>query len=712
MGVTALWKVIEDLNAVDHSTIQHLAAMHFNRNEYHGFRLGIDATAWHYHVRNTPDKWGVNADVRILFLRILGLMCHGVLPIFVFDGHEKPAWKNSPTPPATEAEARRIRSPFPTRSPHSLLTRLLDILGLPWLVAKGDGEAELAFMANRGEIDAILSDDSDVLLFGGPKVLRHNSLGLSGNKDIRPLHPHVCEDAPDGIPYEKDHSYRIYTLKHIEHLTGLDRASFVLIGLLTGADYAGNGVGKIGMTGAQALARCDFGDDAPRLGPELVAKYNELRHEPGRFQLFLKDWKERIAVELETNTHKMSSQRNFVGAKALRQDSAAFSIPVLDAYLDPPVHGHKRQPITEFDKDIPVADLVLWCIDTFQWSKKEVETTLCRSLYPYFVHREIRQAAIAIDKNVPRSLSQFSLSVPTGSVVCNIVQRQTKICSGHVDSYTVEMDKDVVARTTRLALPEIDKWPDGPHNVGTGRRTAELKDLQIGDWRHDVPVKLIKSHPLFREMADAWEHRREEKKRRKAEEAAAVQARKAEREERRRLGLSASPQKSKVPPTSQRNQKISSYLSPTKPSVRRESAAQQTKGQSTLLSVAEQTKADFVERVRRARTPTPDNDSEEFSDEEIRAAFDNRKSIFSSSDPFAPRSSRQRMPRCRSEQKSSEKNKEGAPVRFIETGRNTLELLSSDDSSSDDACRVMAPSKNRAAKSASGDSVGVIVIGD
>lgn len=50
---------------------------------------------------------------------------------------------------------------------------MVDLLGkLNILKARGEAEAELAFLNREGYIDAVLTDDVDALVFGAKKVVR------------------------------------------------------------------------------------------------------------------------------------------------------------------------------------------------------------------------------------------------------------------------------------------------------------------------------------------------------------------------------------------------------------------------------------------------------------------------------------------------------------------------------------------------------------
>ncbi len=74
---------------------------------------------------------------------------------------------------------------------------LLGYLGIPFIHAPCEGEAQAAFMATKGEVWASASRDFDSLLFGAPRLLRY--LTLTGRKRLPkrgtsvPLQPELIE---------------------------------------------------------------------------------------------------------------------------------------------------------------------------------------------------------------------------------------------------------------------------------------------------------------------------------------------------------------------------------------------------------------------------------------------------------------------------------------------------------------------------------------
>ncbi len=75
--------------------------------------------------------------------------------------------------------------------------RLLDLLGVPWVQAPGEGEAQAAFMARKGDVWAANSRDYDSLLFGAPRLVRyltiHGAEWLPSKGRARRLEPEIIE---------------------------------------------------------------------------------------------------------------------------------------------------------------------------------------------------------------------------------------------------------------------------------------------------------------------------------------------------------------------------------------------------------------------------------------------------------------------------------------------------------------------------------------
>jgi flap endonuclease-1 len=118
--------------------------------------------------------------------------------------------------------------------------RLLQLLGIPFIQAPSEAEAQAAYMALKGEVWAASSKDYDSLLFNAPKLLRY--LTISGREFLpskitsRPLKPELIE-----------------LNKFLSHW-GITREQLIDIAILIGTDFNA-GVKGIGPNKALGLIR-------------------------------------------------------------------------------------------------------------------------------------------------------------------------------------------------------------------------------------------------------------------------------------------------------------------------------------------------------------------------------------------------------------------------------------------------------------------------
>ncbi len=138
------------------------------------------------------DAGRVTSHLNGLLFRTTRLVTdYGIRPIFVFDG-PPPELKRAEIAKRREAreKARReheeaiargdLGTAFSKAVSATRLTRemtedaktLLTYLGILWIQAPSEGEAEAAFLARRGDAWAAGSKDYDALLFGAPRLVR------------------------------------------------------------------------------------------------------------------------------------------------------------------------------------------------------------------------------------------------------------------------------------------------------------------------------------------------------------------------------------------------------------------------------------------------------------------------------------------------------------------------------------------------------------
>ncbi len=101
--------------------------------------------------------------------------------------------------------------------------RLICAMGLPFVDAPSEGEAQAAHMAAKGDVQLVGSQDYDALLFGAPRVVRN--LAITGKRKLPRKNIYVDVE-PEIIDLEEELSR-----------LGLTRKQLVEIGILCGTDY-------------------------------------------------------------------------------------------------------------------------------------------------------------------------------------------------------------------------------------------------------------------------------------------------------------------------------------------------------------------------------------------------------------------------------------------------------------------------------------------
>jgi flap endonuclease-1 len=188
------------------------------------------------------SKGRITSHLSGLFYRTINLMQEGIRPVFVFDG-EPPSFKEK-----TREERREFREEMRKKleeakakgdietiriasQASAILTQemvkqakeLLTYMGIPWVQAPSEGEAQCAFLVARGYVYAAASQDYDSLLFGSPKLIRN--LSITGKRKL-PRKNEYIEIKPELIE-----------LKEVLDTLGITREQLIIIGLLVGTDY-------------------------------------------------------------------------------------------------------------------------------------------------------------------------------------------------------------------------------------------------------------------------------------------------------------------------------------------------------------------------------------------------------------------------------------------------------------------------------------------
>ena len=110
--------------------------------------------------------------------------------------------------------------------------RLLTELGVPWIQAPSEGEAQAAYLTTKGDADYCGSQDYDSLLFGATSLVRN--MTVSGRRKVPRKRVYV-EVVPE-----------IMKLDHVLKELELTREQLIDVAILVGTDYNPDGVKGIG----------------------------------------------------------------------------------------------------------------------------------------------------------------------------------------------------------------------------------------------------------------------------------------------------------------------------------------------------------------------------------------------------------------------------------------------------------------------------------
>lgn len=119
--------------------------------------------------------------------------------------------------------------------------KLLDVMGIPWIQAPSEGEAQAAHLAKRGDADYCASQDYDSLLFGAPKLVRN--VTISGRRRL-PSKNVFIEVVPE-----------IVELAQVLRECSISYEQLVDVGILIGTDFNPDGIEGLGPKTALKLIK-------------------------------------------------------------------------------------------------------------------------------------------------------------------------------------------------------------------------------------------------------------------------------------------------------------------------------------------------------------------------------------------------------------------------------------------------------------------------
>lgn len=210
-----------------------------------------------------------------LFYRNMNLLSLSIKPIYIIDG--KP-----PSLKKVEIERRRVvkeaatvryaealaKGDFEGARKYAQATsvvkdymvddtkRILDLLGVPWVLAPSEGEATAAHLTKTGVATDAASQDFDSLLFGARRLVRN--VTVSGKRKL-PGRNVFVDVEPEEI-----------VLKEVLERLGVSEGMLVDVGILVGTDFNPDGFKGIGPVKALKMVK-QYGrlEKVPGIGEEL-----------------------------------------------------------------------------------------------------------------------------------------------------------------------------------------------------------------------------------------------------------------------------------------------------------------------------------------------------------------------------------------------------------------------------------------------------------
>ncbi len=199
----------------------------------------------------------VTSHLSGIFFRIISFLENDIKPVFVFDGappefksgtleqrREKKAVAENAYRHAVEVGDTRaafIHARAATRVDESIIAgtkKLLSYMGIPYIDAESEGEAQAAYMVMNGDARYSISQDYDSLLFGAPRLVRN--LTVSRKRKVR---GRVMTVNPEEI-----------LLDEVLAGKGITREELVEIGILVGTDF-NSGVKGVGAKTALRIVK-------------------------------------------------------------------------------------------------------------------------------------------------------------------------------------------------------------------------------------------------------------------------------------------------------------------------------------------------------------------------------------------------------------------------------------------------------------------------
>ena len=289
----------------------------------------------------TDSKGNITSHLLGIFSRTTHLMQKGVKCVFVFDG-EAPALKQKERDrrKALKEQAQREynvakeqedtdamrkyaqRTTTITQDMVDDAKKLLTALGIPVIQAPSEGEAQAAYMAQKGDVDFVASQDADVFLFQAPKVIRNLSILGKRKKTSK-------------LSYETI-GPELITLSDLYNQLGIDNQKLIALSMLIGTDFNPGGIKGIGPKNALKIVKeantleevftlANWDEKSPELSWQEVYEVFTKMPVTDEYELEFKQIDEDALIQLLCEEHDFSRNRVVTTITKIQKQQQTFA---------------------------------------------------------------------------------------------------------------------------------------------------------------------------------------------------------------------------------------------------------------------------------------------------------------------------------------------------------------------------------------------------
>ncbi|KAJ7765936.1 PIN domain-like protein [Mycena maculata] len=349
MGVPKLWEILGP--AAEPRSLLNLATIEGFQRKSQGRRtltIGVD-------IRQAGGVLNITASLMLekLFYQLSNFLLAPITFVFIFDGPGRPSVKRGTQVIHRQAEFMQY------------LKAMIVNFGFHYYEAS-PSEAELAELNSHGEIDAIITEDSDAFIFGAECLIKSSRSSVQ-------------------------HISMIYTQDSIESTEGvtLGKNDMFLCALLLGGDYHA-GVSGAGIMITQTLAAQGFGE-------RLV---NILRSYKGsELEVHLSSWRDDLRQELRHNLSGTLNKRHPKLADNIPETFPSRSVSEL--YLNPLTSRSPQflGPMPDISSWMPrepnIPAITAFCCSRFGWNGEYLLKKFNTNLWPGVAFKLISSVSLS-----------------------------------------------------------------------------------------------------------------------------------------------------------------------------------------------------------------------------------------------------------------------------------------------------------------------------